>query len=447
MQRRYSFISIITLILLHLFSCSQDSKSSDFGSTKETAASLSESFDRTDYEIYLSSNVNPEIKKLQEEYNFWEEKLKKAPGQFPWKVKLASAANQLFALTGDIQYLTLANDNLESANKKINRTSAAILRSSAKTYITQHRFKESHQALLDAEVLAENLDDTNKMLFDINMELGDYDTAESYLNKIEEKSSFDHLIRKSKWEDHIGNLDRAIIYMESALKNAKLQKNEDLIMWTYTNLADYYGHAGRIEDSYNHYLKALEYNPYDAYAMKGIAWILYSHKKDTKGAKEILNRLLVRHKSPDYLLLLAEIAEYEGNNQEKNQWIDAYLEKVNQPEYGVMYNKYKIQLLAEEKKDFETAQLLAQQEIDMRPTPQSYDLLAWAKYKAGNKEDALEIIESKVAGKSFEPELLYHAAEIYKANDLQNRVVEIKPELLDSVYELGPVIAKKIALL
>ena len=441
-------ILIASLFFTVLFSCQQgdtdtkeDRKDHSASNTKNAAIA------RADYAMYLQPKNNNELEKQQKEYAFWEAKIEKTPGQFPWLVKMAIAANKLFDITGDVKYLNLANDHLESTNKINNRSSSDNLRSLARCYITQHRFKDSHQALLDAEELGEKIDETNKMLFDVNMELGDYETAETYLNKIKEKSSFDHLIRKSKWEDHNGNLDKAITYMESALKNAKLQKNATLTLWSYTNLADYYGHAGRIEDSYNNYLKALAINPNDAYAMKGIAWILYSHQKDTAGAKEILNALIKRHDSPDYFLLRSEIAEYEGNEAEKNKWLDMYLEKINNPEYGVMYNKYKIELLAEEKGDFQTAKQLAKDEIEMRPTPQSYDLLAWATLKAGEKKEALSIIERHVVNKSFEPALLYHTAEIYKANGNKKKVDEFKPELLESVYELGPVMGKRIELL
>ena len=412
---------------------------------KETPKSeKADSFSRDDYAAYLQPGERNDIAKQKEEYTFWEKKLEKTPGQYPYLLKIATASNSLFGLTGEVKYLVDANDHLEKANLMINNSSAGSLRSLARCYITQHRFKDAHAALKKAEELGEKLEETNKMLFDVNMELGNFDLAKSYLDKIEKKSSFDHLIRRSKWEDHVGKLDRAIVFMESALENAVRQKNQSLMMWSYTNLADYYGHAGRIEDSYNHYLKALSIDPHDAYAMKGIAWIQYSHNKDAERAKEILNNLVQRDATPDYLLLLAEIEDYEGNEVAKQKLLDQYLTLTSKPEYGVMYNKYRIQLLAEEKGDYKQAQQIAQQEIDMRPTPQSYDLLAWSQFLSGEKEGALNIIAEHVAGKSYEPELLYHAAEIYKANNLNKKVADIKPELIESVYELGPAIGKKI---
>ena len=65
-------------------------------------------------------------------------------------------------------------------------------------------------------------------------------------------------------------------------------------------------------------------------------------------------------------------------------------------------------------------------------------------YNNGNSEIALNIIEQHVDGKTFEPEVLYHIAEIYKANNKTEAVTRLKKELTDATYELGPVMAMKI---
>jgi len=62
----------------------------------------------------------------------------------------------------------------------------------------------------------------------------------------------------------------------------------------------------------------------------------------------------------------------------------------------------------------------------------------------GDKEAALKIIDEEVLGKTFEPALLYHAAEIYKANGATEKVQELKGELIGAIYELGPSMEKQI---
>jgi len=84
-----------------------------------------------------------------------------------------------------LNILNQAKTKKKLNNKKNSRTTSSHLRSAARCYITQHRFKDAHQALLEAEELGGKPEETNKMLFDINMELGNYDVAKSYLDKLE----------------------------------------------------------------------------------------------------------------------------------------------------------------------------------------------------------------------------------------------------------------------
>jgi len=121
-------------------------------------------------------------------------------------------------------------------------------------------------------------------LFDVSMELGEYDNASKYLEKIADHNDFNFLIRLAKWSDFKGDLDLTIKYMEKATKLVEQKNNKALMLWSYCNLGDYYGHAGRIKDSYQHYLKALEIDPSYTYAKKGIAWIAYSYEKKPQEA-------------------------------------------------------------------------------------------------------------------------------------------------------------------
>ena len=397
-----------------------------------------------DYNVYLNSSNNTLLETTQLDFNFWESKLKKTPNQFPYNVKLASDYNKLFKITGKIDYLKEAEKNLIIANEKINYTNAGYLRSLARNYISQHRFKESLALLLKAEKIGQNLKGTQKMLIDVYLELGNYEKVESYLTEIKNMNDFDYLIRISKYNDHLGNLDEAIKYLEKSLLIAKTKNNESLLQWNYTNLADYYGHAGRIKDSYDAYLKALEIDSNDAYAIKGIAWIVYSYERNPMEALRILDTVSKKNSSPDYFLLKAEIAEFMNNQKMKEENLSAYFSAIDNNFYGDMYNKYNAILFANDSKTVDKALEIAKIEIENRPTAQSYDLLAWSYYKKGDYKKALEITENYVIGHTFEPEALLHAAHILKVNGMDSETIKLKKELLGSVYELGPLTEKEI---
>ncbi|MET2984022.1 tetratricopeptide repeat protein [Aureibaculum conchae] len=400
--------------------------------------------DTKDYNSYLETKENTALALANREYKFWTEKLEKTPNQYPYLGKIASANAQLFSTTGEINYLIEAEKKLLLANERTNYNNASYLRGLARNYISQHRFKEALEQLLKAEENGEKLIQTQQMLFDVYLEFGNAKKAKYYLNEVKDLGDFGYLIRLSKWSDHEGDLDAAIKYMEKAKDIAESSKNKGLMQWSYTNLGDYYGHANRIEDSYQMYLKTLAMNPNEAYAKKGIAWIVYSYERNPEEALRILDAISTQHKSPDYYLLKAEIAEFQNDNDKKEENIKAYLGAVQNKQYGAMYNKYNALLFAEELDNVDSALQIAKKEIENRPTPQSYDLLAWSYYHKGEAKKALEIVEQHIANKTFEPEAQYHMAAIYKANGLGKDANQLKKELLESAYELGPVLEQSI---
>lgn len=397
-----------------------------------------------DYRGFFELKENEALQKAKSEYAFWEKKLEKEPSQYPYFAKIAASQSQLFTITGDIKYLKEAESNLTALNEKSHYTNSGSLRSLAHNYISQHRFKEALALLKKAETQGERLKATQKMLFDVHLELGNTAEAKHYLETIKNLSDFDYLIRLSKWSDHQGNLEAAIKYMEKAQIIAERSNVKSLKEWSYTNIADFYGHHGDIEKSYNHYIKALQLNPNNAYAKKGIAWIVYSHERNPEEALKILNSVSKEHYAPDYLLLKAEIASYMGKNNEKETYLETYMEAVKRPEYGDMYNAYNVLIYTDEFNQAQNAMVYAQKEVANRPTALSYDLLAWANLSEGNKLKALEIAQSHVVGKTFEPTAQYHLAEIFKANGLENEAQKIKTDLLESTYELGPLMEQEI---
>lgn len=226
--------------------------------------------------------------------------------------------------------------------------------------------------------------------------------------------------------------------MEKAKTKAESSNNKGLKIWTYSNLADYYGHAGRIADSYNHYLKTLSLDPKNAYAKKGIAWIVFSHEKNSEEALRILDSVTKTHRAPDYYLLKAEIAAFMGDDHESIKNLDEFYKIVSDEAYGDMYNMHNIELYLDHTEQYDRALNLAHKEVKNRPTPAAYDMLAYSYLKKGENAKALDIVEQHIVGKTYEPGILLNAAKIYKANQEFDKVAALKQELIGAVYELGP---------
>ncbi|RKR07935.1 hypothetical protein CLV91_2696 [Maribacter vaceletii] len=422
-------ISLLFLIL-SIYSCNTE---------KENSITNTE-----DYNQYLHSTT---VKTTSKYFELWNSKIQPDSMQLLSFGIVGSEYNRYFKNTGDIKFLKKAEQSLKKAVSIAATGRAGYNRALARNYISQHRFKEALVLAKKALEIGNGVDDTYSLLFDIHMELGNYEEANNYLKKIKNFSNFGYLIRLAKWNDHLGNLDITIQMMEKATSIAVAKKDENLILWSYTNLADYYGHAGELKKSYNHYLKSLELDPNNAYAKKGIAWIVFSHERNPKEALRILDSVTQDYKAPDYYILKSEIAEYLGNEREHLYNLDEYFSKVTNPDYGDMYNTYTINLYLENTQQYIKAITLAKKEVENRPTPESYGYLAYSYLKNGENKKALQIVTNHIENKTFEPNILLQAAEVYKNSGQEKKALKLKQELLDASYELGPATTLKIEML
>lgn len=395
-----------------------------------------------DYEVSLKTATTKNITNAVAERDFWSNKMSNDTVGVGSLGPLSGAYTTLFANTGDAQNLYDAEKLLKKAILNSANNKDGYTRRLAHNYISQHRFKEAKVILEESYSGISNKRQTEFVLFDVYMELGQYDEAYRMLERVKNNSDYNYLIRVAKWSDYKGDLDNAIRFLEKARDIADSRKSKSLQIWTYTNLGDYYGHAGRIQEAYTEYLKTLRLDSENAYAKKGIAWILYSAEKNTKAANRILDSVMVHHKVPDYYLLKAEMAEYENNEAQSEKYTNQFLDEVAKGTYGAMYNAYLIEIYAA--KNPERALQLAQTEVGNRATPESYHLLALAQLKANQVEEALETIKTQVQDKTSEPMALYHSALVYKANNNMEKVKALKTELLEAEFEVGPVLFKKI---
>ena len=399
-----------------------------------------------DYNIFISDarKFQKELEKSNTELGFWSHRLKADTGNFVDMLELASNHIKRFKQTGLPSDLHIADSFYNRVLAKIKNTSPEIYFSIAQNAVTQHRFKDAWKALQLADSIGVNPYVINLLKFDVAMEIGLYPEAYTCLNKIKDEKKFDYLIRIAKLQDHNGMLVNAIEYMEKALVVAEKSAKKSLILWAKSYLADMYGHAGRVKESYKNYLDVLKIDSSYLYALKGIAWIAFSHDHNTTEAKRILNYILLQTNMPDLYLTLAEIAKYEGDTIEEDKNIATFLSIVNQPAYGNMYNKYLIDIYAADNKNSDKALALAEKEVSNRPTAETYGWLAWVNYKKGNLARAYELTNKFVINQSFEPHILLHAAFIYNASGNKVKAENIAKECLSSSYELGPVQTKEL---
>jgi tetratricopeptide (TPR) repeat protein len=401
--------------------------------------------DPADYNTFLTDKFHEkEIAKNDYEINFWKNKLRQDTGSFVDMLELGFNYLHRFKLHGEVEDVKYADSLFMRSNTKLNYKTPEIYYSLSQNAITQHRFQDAYK-YTEAAIKNGGAEYTTDLLkFDAGMELGLYYEASNKLNKINTPGNFDYMIRKAKLEDHKGNLDKAIELMEMAFEKVKNINKKSPYAWTLSNLADMYGHAGRVKEAYDAYINVLKRDSANLYCLKGIAYIAYAQDKNTAEAKRILNFILAKTKMPDLHLMLADIAGFEGNKKEKENQLNLFLQEAEQPKYGAMYNKYLFTIYADELNDGAKALSIAQMEAESRPTPEALSWLAWAYYKTGYTDKAYTTAKNYVVNKCFEPNVLYRLGIIYNAAGKKDKAKEFLHETLKSSFEIGPVKAAEV---
>jgi tetratricopeptide (TPR) repeat protein len=399
----------------------------------------------TDYAVYLQDQPNTRLQKINTELDFWKNKLTHAPGDIIAESKIAGLLTKRFGYSGDIHEIHQADSLYRVVNYLNHLNSSGTFRSLATNCITQHRFLQAQSYIDSALTLGDDKFQTVLMEFDVAMELGNRYRARKALNSLVDKTSFEYLIREAKYKDHVeGDLAAAIALMEKACDKIKDNPSPALLLWTKTNLGDFYGHANRYKESYRCYLDVLAKDPHYYHALKGIAWLAFSHDKDVINARNIVAYLQQRHPVPDYELLLSQMADWERDSNTCKQHMNNFISTTRNELYGGMYNKYLFHLEADELNNAQQCLQIAQQEVAHRPTPEAFSWLAWAYCKNGHVQQAMETARLFVANKCFEPDALFYLGKIYQAAGQKKTARKYLLAAQGSAFELGPVVSNQI---
>ena len=395
------------------------------------------------FSITPPQNVNDhEI--LLEEVGFWTKKKTASPDQFIYNIPLASAYTRLFDQDANIDDLLMATDLLEEVVYKtpLNQRSG-ILRSLAQNYISRHEFCKAQNIMMQAVALNHGMRENTMILFDLAMEMGNEADARTYLNELSIGRDFQYMIRRAKWEDAQGKLDQAILWLEDAKTLAEKEANDGNLYWIYSNLGDFYGHANNIEKSHAHYNKALALRPGDTYVQKAMLWKDYSLDKNYALTLDKLSSLATKSNDASLLLWQANTKSLLNDTKGYTTDIQSFIDIVSKERYAKMYRSYLVEIFLRKETYKPTLALkFANEEVNERPTAESYSLLAIALYHNGEKARAKFISDMFVIGRTVEPLALLRISNI-DALDKEEKEIIIS-NLMDAEYELGPYFTSQI---
>ncbi|MEM6725434.1 MAG: hypothetical protein AAF598_15445 [Bacteroidota bacterium] len=383
----------------------------------------------------------PDLSLEQAELAFWEQKYTADTLQFVPLVKLGHAHAALFQKTGKIAHLKAAEQHYQKANALQAGRDAGLLRSLSQNMITQHRFQEALAFADQALALGENRAASQLIRFDALMEVGQYEAAQQLLLEQEAPLTIDYLIRLAKYKDFVGELDTTVELLEKCKAQAQ---SPAMQIWLTSNLGDYYGHQGEIERAYRSYLETLDLDPGNWYALKGIAWIAYSHDRNPELALELINEAMRRNHSPGLMVWKAEVLTYQERYSEAQALTDQFLDIVQDEAYAQLYRAQLAELWAEDPIQAGKAVQLAHLEVQERPGIEAYDLLAWSLFLDGQIAEAKHIADTQLWDKTGEPGVLLHLSRIYAQTNELDKFEFCNTEVLSSLFELGPLTASSL---
>ena len=391
-----------------------------------------------EYVDSLVENYSPSASAItnKDDLAFWEKRMDSLPDNFVNGPKYAAALSLRFHLYGDIHDLLKADSLFIRANLANGEKEDGILYTLANFSMQQHRFKQAADFTTKAIDAGDNRYGGQLALFDAAFETGDYDVAGSILKTIKPADTYPVYFRRSKYEHYKGTLDSAVFYMMRAVE--KSSGNRYLEQIALSNAADLNVHKADLKQAYELYRKSIAIDRSDFHSIMGIGWIALMHDKNDTLATKLFSFVHGKLRSPDPLLKMMQVAEFNQNSEAERKLAEEFTRQATQPEYGLMYNKYLIEIYTGILNDPAKADSLAQKEIENRATPQTYAWLAWSFLQNNQKEKALEIYDQHISGKPLEGLELYYMGKLMKAVNKGYNAQQFFKAAYDNRYDLSP---------
>jgi tetratricopeptide (TPR) repeat protein len=363
---------------------------------------------------------------------FWESRVKRDPDGFLELRELASAYLARLRETGDVADAVKAEKAARRSLKVMKQRNANAWIRLGRSLLAQHRFPEALAAAKTAVALDPA---ANRLIADVQIELGDYDAAEKALST-EQASTDDlnYLALRARLEDLNGRRDSALRRWREAC--AILDRRPDMpaetAAWTYTMLGHGLIDAGKLEEGEISCRKALALFPRDYRALTGLAEAA-AWREDWSAAADWAGKAVaICPQNPEALRILGEAKVKQGKTKEGEEMYQR-LESLCRS-FPRIYDRHWIMFCADENRDLDQALSMARSDLELRKDVFAYDTLAWVHFKKGRIREAEAAIGLALARGTDSALLYYHAGMIAQAAGAPDRA----RSLLSHARELNP---------
>ena len=367
---------------------------------------------------------------------FWEGLTRKNPKPYLELRELAGAYLARQRELGDIADAVRAE---EAARKSLTintrGNSGAAIRL-AQAMLAQHRFPE---ALAMAQAAAKVDSKAERIVIDIQLELGKYDDATRALQTItSEPDDLNLLALRSRFEDIEGKPEASIQSMREAMKitEGRPDMPAEVVAWYHTMVGHHLIDSGHLEDGELACREALVIFPNDYRAMTGLAEAA-TWRGDHAGAlKWSLDAIKLSPQNPEALKLAGDAYAAMGKTQEADAQFKALRDLAHS--FPRIYDRHWVMFCCDTDQNLDEALALARKDLELRQDIQGHETLAWACYKKGLLEEADREMTLALSRGTMQAPLMYHAAVIAKARGDEAR----SKTLMDKARTLNPYLVK-----
>ena len=378
------------------------------------------------------------IKKNEAEVSFWKNRVQPNTADYTNSMRYAAALVQQFHITGNIADLERSDSVLLSVVKVFKKTEAVPYLSLCSHAILQHEFVKADSFLTIAKKIGLKKYDAAAAGFDVNFELGHFESALLNLNQIKKTNDYGYQFRCSKLMHYKADPDSSISAMKAAYElgspDAALQQA------ALSNLGDLYMHTGELKKAADCYTQSIAKNKSDLHSFMGLAWIALLHEGNDSLAEKVLRFTVSKTTSAEPLFKLVAVAQQRNNKTQELAFAKDFENAVTDVRYGNMYNKYLVWLNTGILNNTKKAVSIAKAELDNRNTPQTQAWYAWALFKDGQQQEAFNVFEQKVSGKPLEALELYWMGKLLEANGKKGPAGQYFYEAAKNKYDLNPAI-------
>ena len=383
---------------------------------------LSPSTDRMPYDPQLASKT----------VAFWEKQAERDPEGALERRELAGGYLARQRETGNIADAVKAEEAARQSLKILPRNNSAALVALARSLLAQHRFPEAMEAARRAAAYDPNAD---RLLADVQIELGEYDAAERALATAPARADdLNYYALRARLEAINGKSEAALRLLKTAqsLAAGRADIPAETVAWYHVTVGHALIESGRLDEGEQACRDALKVFPRDYRAMTGMAEAA-AWRGDWRGAIEWgVQAVEVSPQNPTAIKLLANAYAALGEDTEAERQRHRLKELAHS--FPRIYDRNWALFCADNGRDLDEALALARKDLELRHDIHAYDTLAWVCFKKGMPAEAESAMQRALARGTREATLLYHAGMIARAGgdsgrakDYFTRAREINP--------------------